>query len=230
MRPLDLRRYPDGLQRQRWRSMLLHVLMGAALGAGLCSLLMLWLPTAQDWEVRLAALQAQAQAQVEAQQHRQREKAESQRLQQREARWMQWVTERERLGRLWAVLDGATDVQLQGLELEATRALLQVQVPDERTLDRLLARLAEAGLGPWRVQQQTAAVLPVVAPPTLVAGTSAGLGPAAAAASWGVVLQADWPSGAASTPVVSNVAGVSGRAASPLNGNEGSPSPTGAWR
>ena len=195
MRPLDLQRYPDGLQRQRWRLTLWHTLAGALLGAGLCRALLLWVPTAQEWEARLAVMQARAQAQADAQQRRQREQVEAERERQALARWMDWDAERERLVRLWSLLEGAADVDVQGFELGGGRALLHIRAPDESALDRLQLALTQARLGHWRVQQQSVAMQNASLPS---AATAAGPILTGAKSGWGFVLQADWPQDAAS--------------------------------
>jgi len=186
---LDLRRYPDGLHRQRWRSTWLHGLAGALGGALLCMGALLAVPTAQDWQQRLAALQAQEQAHAERQRLQQHKQFESRRIQQHERLWTQWEDALLRLDRLWAVLQAVPAVELKGLQLDGSRAVLQVGVPDEAVLDRLLTALAQDRVSDWQVQQQTAPVQPGPAS-----------GQASAAPGWGFVLQAPWPLMPASGP------------------------------
>lgn len=225
VRPLDLRRYPDGLQRQRWRLTLWHALAGAVLGAGLCSAGLWFVPPAQVWQDRLAALQARRQAHADAQESRQRERLQAEQLRQRQARWQQWEREREQLARLWSVLEGASDLELTGLELEGGHLRLHIRLPDEPALDRLLATLARARLGAWRVQQQSVAVQGAGVPgPAATASVTTGQAQVAVASGWQFVLQAPWPAETASSPVLASRAGPQVRQPTePVPGSPGEP-------
>ena len=208
MRALDLRRYPDGLQRQRWRLTIGHALVGAVLGAGLCSAGLMLVPTEREWQDRLVALQARTKARADAEQAHQHERLAAERVRQRQARWQQWDSEREQLARLWSVLESSAELELTGLELEGGHLRLHIGLPDEPALDRLLATLARARLGPWRVQQQSAAVQgPGVPSPAAQAPVTTGPVQAAAGSGWQFVLQAAWPVQTASAPVLDSRAG-----------------------